>query len=566
MPNIFYLLLRRLRWPLIVLVTVYSVSILGFVLIPGVDDKGVPWRMDFFHAFYFVSFMGSTIGFGEIPYAFTEAQRLWAIIGIYATVVSWLFGIGSLLTTLQDPAFRRLLTDNSFRHQVAMIRDPFYLICGYGDTGRRLVSALAEEGIRAVVVENIQARINTLELDDTPLPVPSLCANPTRPEVLQMAGLEHPCCAGVVALAVDDTVNLSIAITSHLLRPKLRMISRTQTEDAAKNIASFGANEVINAFETFAGRLSLALHSPGMYVLFEWLTGVPNERLREPVFPPREHWVLCGYGRFGKAVYERLLAEGIETSIVEADPEKTQAPVDVIVGRGTEAETLTAAGIMKATGIVAGTDNDANNLSIIMTARELNPDLFTVARQNRKRNDVIFQAADISLVMQRGRVLAHKIFALIRTPLMGNFLRQAAQHDDDWANLLVSRIIAVADEVVPQVWEIRIHPKDTPAIFAGMNAGKIRLGALCRHPRDRDMRLACVPLMLRRGYDDIVQPDDDTKIKSGDRLLFCGRNEARQQMQWVTNNADVLMYVMTGEEQPSGYIWRRLRGASRPVT
>ena len=51
--------------PLLVLIGVYSVSILGLVLIPGQDDQGMPWRMNFFHAFYFVSFMGSTIGFGS---------------------------------------------------------------------------------------------------------------------------------------------------------------------------------------------------------------------------------------------------------------------------------------------------------------------------------------------------------------------------------------------------------------------------------------------------------------------------------------------------------------------
>ena len=75
MGHVFYLLLRRLRTPIITIIVVYSVSVLGFVLIPGVDDEGKPWRMDFFHAFYFVSFMGSTIGFGEIPYPFTAGQR-----------------------------------------------------------------------------------------------------------------------------------------------------------------------------------------------------------------------------------------------------------------------------------------------------------------------------------------------------------------------------------------------------------------------------------------------------------------------------------------------------------
>ena len=77
MRNLIYLLLRRMRMPLIVIILAYAVSILGLVLIPGVDDQGQPWHMSIFHAFYFVSFMGSTIGFGEIPYPFSDPQRLW---------------------------------------------------------------------------------------------------------------------------------------------------------------------------------------------------------------------------------------------------------------------------------------------------------------------------------------------------------------------------------------------------------------------------------------------------------------------------------------------------------
>ena len=71
MENVLFVLIRRMRLPLITVLCVYAVSVLGFVLIPGVDDEGRVWRMDFFHAFYFVSFMGSTIGFGEIPFPFT---------------------------------------------------------------------------------------------------------------------------------------------------------------------------------------------------------------------------------------------------------------------------------------------------------------------------------------------------------------------------------------------------------------------------------------------------------------------------------------------------------------
>jgi len=87
MPDIFYVLLRRMRTPLIVLIVMYSVAVLGFTLIPGQDAEGQPWHMSFFHALYVVSYTASTIGFGEIPYAFTETQRLWMMFVIHLTVI-----------------------------------------------------------------------------------------------------------------------------------------------------------------------------------------------------------------------------------------------------------------------------------------------------------------------------------------------------------------------------------------------------------------------------------------------------------------------------------------------
>ena len=56
------LILRRMRAPLIV---IFSVSVLGLTLVPGVDGNGEPWRMSFFDALYFMSYTATTIGFGE---------------------------------------------------------------------------------------------------------------------------------------------------------------------------------------------------------------------------------------------------------------------------------------------------------------------------------------------------------------------------------------------------------------------------------------------------------------------------------------------------------------------
>ena len=561
MPNIVFVLLRRLHSPLIVLILVYAISILGFTLIPGVDDQGRPWRMDFFHAFYFVSFMGTTIGFGEIPYPFTDAQRLWATVSIYATVVAWLYGIGALLSALQDPGFRRLLTEQAFRRAVHRIRDPFYLVCGYGDTGSMLVRALTDAGFNAVVVELRQERVDALELEDLRTYVPALCADAAEPDNLLKAGLHKPNCIGVVALTNDDAVNLQVAITSNLLNPAVSTIARAETREVEANIASFGTNHVINPFDTFAGRLALALHSPGTYLLYEWLTSVPNEPLKAPIYPPHGKWILCGYGRFGKAVHSRLREENIEVVVIESNPEQAEAPPGTVRGLGTEAETLIQAGVHEAAGIVAGTDNDANNLSILMTARDLNPGLFRVARQNSRSNDPIFQAADVDLIMRRGSIIAHKIFALIQTPLLETFLRLARRQDNAWANRLNSRIYGVVEERAPVTWEVDVTAADSPALAARVrDAGDLRLHHVCRDPRDRDRILPCVPLLCERHDEDILLPDESFVLQAGDRLLFCGHPSARGMMEWLRGNESVLNYVITGEEHPAGYLWRLFSG------
>ncbi|MDH3872177.1 MAG: NAD-binding protein, partial [Gammaproteobacteria bacterium] len=319
MHNIMYLLLRRMRAPLIVVILAYAVSILGLVLIPGMDDQGNPWRMDFFHAFYFVSFMGSTIGFGEIPYPFTDAQRLWTTIAMYTTVLAWLYAIGSLFALIQDRAFRTVVNYSGFTRSVRGIKESFYLVCGLGDAGRLLVRELAARGIRSVVIEQNQGKLDALQLEDLSVYVPGMCADASIAASLTAAGLKSPYCAAVIAITDSDHINLTIAITSKLLAPDLDVICRAETHDAQANMASFGTDSIVNPYDTFADRFAMMFQSPSMYLVYEWLTSIRDAPLRDFVAPPKGKWVLCGFGRFGKAVQKSLSFEGIRTVIIEFD-------------------------------------------------------------------------------------------------------------------------------------------------------------------------------------------------------------------------------------------------------
>src|SRR5210317_1715384 len=168
-----FLFFRRMRAPLIVLISAYSISVIGLVLIPGVDEAGNPWRFDFFHAFYFVSYMGSTIGFGEIPHAFNGAQRLWVSACIWFTVIAWLYAIGRILSLVQDPAFTRATTEARFIASVRKVSQPFTIVCGYGETGSLLVRAMAYRNLQPVVLDHDQSHIDSLLLENLGMDVPA---------------------------------------------------------------------------------------------------------------------------------------------------------------------------------------------------------------------------------------------------------------------------------------------------------------------------------------------------------------------------------------------------------
>ncbi|MFA9461325.1 potassium channel family protein [Thiohalorhabdus sp. Cl-TMA] len=564
MQEVIFLLFRRMRAPLLVLIGTYAVAVLGLTLVPGRDDAGDLWYMDFFHAFYVVTYTGPTIGFGEIPYAFTGAQRLWMMFAIYATVIAWLYAIGALLAVLQDPAFRRVVGFSTFRRSVRRLAEPFYIICGYGEGGTLLVRALADEGIQPVVMDRDQDRIDTLKVEGLGLEIPGIQADAADPEMLVMAGLKKRECAGVIAVSQSEQDNLSIAIACKLLAPRVPVICRARYRDTEANLASFGTEHIINPFDTFAERFAMSLRSPAMYLVYAWLTGIEHQPVAQPMVPPRGTWVVCGFGRFGKAMRDRLHREGAHAVLVEADPEGTGAPLGTVIGRGTEAETLEKAKIHEADGIIAGTDNDANNLSIILTARQMNPGLFTVARQNRGYNQSIFDAANLDLVMNASNILTREVLGLITTPLLSDFLRLAAAQDDDWANVLISRMSAVMEDTVPDTWTLDLARHSAPAALDALAEDRdLRLRHLLTDPRDRESWLPAVPLLLYRGADCWLLPDMDTPLRPGDRLLFCGSDVLRWPMERILSDHSVLAYVRTGVERPGGWLWQWLERRNR---
>ncbi len=567
MNKIFFMVMRRMRTPLLVLLAAYTIALLGMNLVPGVDADGKPWRMDFFHAYYFVSYMATTIGFGEIPHEFSAAQRAWVTFSLYITVIAWFYALGSILTLIQDTAFRRAIVENRFASQVRRMGEPFYLICGFGDTGKALVQSLSDYFIHAVVIDSNCDDIHFLSLQNFTQDVYGICADAAMPHNLLRAGLSHPQCLGVVALTNNEAVNLKVAITSKPLNPPLPVICRGETHQYEANMASFGTDHIIDPFTTFADQIAMAIEKPGLFLLANWLTKPSEERISEPIFPPKGTWIVCGFGRLGKAVYKQFKKIGLKVVVIESNPESTQCPVDSIVGWGTEACTLQDAGIESAVGLIAGTEIDANNLSIVMTAHELNPNLFTIMRQNRSTNKLLFQSIKCDLVIEPSDIIATRVWVLLTMPLLQLFLAEAAKRENQWANQVASRILAISGDTLPMQWVVEISAAATPAVctFLARNA-RVVINDLRRNPRNRKQRFFCFPLMIIRDEKPELMPDDGKELQIGDRVLFCGRQGIKSSMEWLLNNEKALHYVLTGDEMPDGYLWRWLQERKKART
>jgi voltage-gated potassium channel len=553
-----FLVMRRMRTPLIVLIAIFAVGTLGLTLIDGQDAQGRPWRMGFFDAFYVMSYTASTIGFGEIPYAFTYNQRMWVTISIYLTVVGWAYAIGSLLALVQERSFRQALALQHFTRKVRRLGEPFLLIAGYGQTGELLARSLDALGRRFVVIDSDSGRIDDLYLDSYHADVPGLVADAGDPGHLAVAGLGHPCCEGVLAITDNDEANLAAAQAAALLRPDLPVITRTVSPEMEARMKVFGSPTVINPFDRFGDHLRLALRAPASYQLLTWLESGPGEPLPKRGDPPSGgHWIVCGYGRFGKEVTHDLRAEGYDVTIVEPGEAAENDP-DAVVGRGYEPHVLTAVNVDRAAGFVAGTDNDTTNLSLVAAAHRANPRMFIAARQNKPASASLFEAVDLDALLVPAEVVAHEVYAQLSTPLLWRFLREMPAKGDEWADSVVGKLTNLCGKHLQSLWKVRLSAVEAPALRGVFDRERVPLGDLLRSPDDRDQRLHTVVLLVARDDDVHLAPSDDFAVTLDDELLLVGEPAARRLLDSTLLIDATREYVLHNRHVPSSWIWRKL--------
>lgn len=549
-----WIILQRMRLPFTIIVISYSIAMTGLLIIPGVDDQGNTYHLSIFDAFYFISYTATTIGFGETPFPFTYPQKMWVSASIYLTVLGWFYGIGTLVSLLQDKIFLSEIARAKFVRSVNRIKEDFVIILGYNETTSEIIKKMIDDNMRVVVIEKEQQRVDYLNLEGFIPHVPVLVADVHSPISLECAGIKSIHCKGIISLFESNLLNMRVTLASRILNPHIMIAARSSTDIETENLLDAGANIVENPLQIISYQIKMALNAPSLFKLENWLYNI--DALDCKTFSiPKEKIIICGFGRLGKSLYNIFFKNGIQPTIIEIDTDVVTEAIakgidHVICGNAEDRVLLEKLNIKDTNLIIVGTNDDTTNLSIVSTIRSVNKHTMIIARENELSDFSIFSNAKIDHIFLPSEILIHKTTNAIINPLSDKLIRLLQLKDEQWGQQLLSRLIKKIN-VNPITFELNINKTEAVELYTYLSKSEnsITLNEIRRSRRDRYQFNNIVPLLITRCGEDIVLPPYDTELLIGDRVLLACDENSQEDVEYIVNNVYEFHYIMTGQDK-----------------
>ncbi len=549
-----WIVLQRMRLPFTIIVLTYAIAMAGLLIITGFDEQGNPYRMSIFDAFYFITYTATTIGFGETPFTFTYPQRMWVTISIYLTVLGWFYGIGTLVSLLQDKLFLSEIARAKFIRAVKNIKEDFVIILGYNDTTSEIIKKMIDDNMRVVVIEKEQQRADYLSLEGFIPHVPVLVADVHSPTSLECAGIKSVHCKGIISLFESNLLNMRVTLASRILNPHIMIAVRSSTDIETANLLDAGANIVENPLAIISYQISMALNTPSLFKLENWLYNIDNLDCKTFSIP-KEKIMICGFGRLGKSLYNVFAKNGIKPIVIEIDidvvSEAIAKDIDTVVcGNAEDRSLLEKLNIQDMNLIIVATNDDTTNLSIVSTIRSVNKHTMIVARENEISDFSIFSAAKIDHIFLPSEILIHKTTNAIINPLSDKLMRLLQSKDEQWGQQLLAKLIKTIN-VNPITFELNINKIEAIELhnYLSKCENRVTLNEIRRSRRDREQFNNIVPLLISRSQEDILLPSYDYELKIGDRILLACDENSQEDVEYIVNNVYEFHYIITGEER-----------------
>ena len=550
-----WIILYRMRIPFIVIIVTYTIAIIGMLVIDSKDLDGNIYHLSIFDAFYFITYTATTIGFGESPFTFTYSQKLWVTFSIYLTVLGWFYGIGTLVSLLQDKLLIREIKRARFKRDVSNIKEKFIIILGYNNVTAAIIEKAIEFDIRTVVIEKNENRVNELILENYTPHVPVLIADVQNKNILEVSGIKKHNCKAIVSLFQSDKLNLKISIISRLLNKNINLAIKSSSEHQTQNLLDIDTQIIINPFSIIANEISLAFNNANLLKLEKWIYKIDDLNANLPNFP-KGKFIICGYGRMGKYLEEKLENLKVDLVFIDINKKNKKKQNDLIIGDADEKNILIEAGIKDADAIIAATNDDIVNLSVLSTAKKLNPNIFTIVRENEIDDISIFKSANIDYVFIPDNILINKVTNALINPLSDIFASEMLKQDEKWASSLILSLIKQINEK-PLLYELNIEENDKNEITNHLlNKKNLQLEIFHTSLHNRNLTNNVVPLLLIRDEKKVLLPSWDIDLELDDKILFACDEHAISDIEYITLNPYEFQYALNGKEKNT--IYKRL--------
>ncbi|MEM8508973.1 MAG: NAD-binding protein [Bacteroidota bacterium] len=168
------------------------------------------------------------------------------------------------------------------------------------------------------------------------------------------------------------------------------------------------------------------------------LQTLKKKRVRNTIKNLENHVVLCGYGRNGQQAAERLRAYKKPFVVIEKDKEIIQAhegEVLFVEGDVNEDEVLLEAGVRQAQYLVTALPDDALNLFVVLSARQLNKNLFIISRASQVTSIKKLEFAGANKVIMPDKIGGDHMASLVVMPDLITFMDQLSMEGEDTTNL-----------------------------------------------------------------------------------------------------------------------------------
>jgi len=221
-----------------------------------------------------------------------------------------------------------------------------------------------------------------------------------------------------------------------------------------------------------------------------------------------DHVILVGYGRNGSQAAAELMANGYSVVVIDKSQKiigqfANNSKILHVQGDATEDTVLYNAGIDRAKALITAMPNDADNLFVVITAREMNPKLKIISRASAIGNDKKLILAGASNVIMPDKVGGQKMAKLIVQPDIDEFIETIMlQRTGDVA--LYEIVISNNNQgVEPRTIENMKIRENTLANIIGLKS-------------------------INKHY--TLNPSPETKLEPGDKLFVLGTREQLWQL------------------------------------